>query len=161
MKLQLPSSVSSLADVMALSLEVREFAKWFSHVSVKMHVTGSQVPSPPPQSDAARELIDGLLAAKNLNQASLDEMVTALEAYKTGAPSMTITLAAPAPGALRQELVTWARQNLAPNMLINFKFNATLLGGMVVRVGSHIFDWSFRRAILAERYKFAEVLRRV
>ena len=50
---------------------------------------------------------------------------------------------------------------VAPDVLVNFQFNATILGGMVVRYGSHVYDWSFRRQILAKRDTFPEVLRRV
>jgi F0F1-type ATP synthase delta subunit len=50
---------------------------------------------------------------------------------------------------------------VAPNMLVDFKFNSTMLGGMVVQYGSHIYDWSFRQRILDARDKFPEVLRSV
>jgi len=62
---------------------------------------------------------------------------------------------------IQKNLVNWCRENIAPNILITFQFNATLLGGMVIRHGSNIFDWSFRRQILAARNNFPEVLRRV
>lgn len=158
---QLPSSISSLQDVTALLLEVHEYARWFSHTVVKMHVTGASVPRPPVLSAAATELLDGLNADKNLNQKGLDELIAALEEHKATAPNMTITLAAPAHGELKQTLVAWCRQNIAPNILVTFKFNATLLGGMVVHYGSHVFDWSFKRQILAARHNFTEILRRV
>jgi hypothetical protein len=160
-KLQLPSSVSSTQDLTALTLEVRDYARWFSHAVVKMHVAGSQVPRPPVLSPATTELLNELSATKTLNQKGLDELIAQLEDCKASAPTMTITLAAPAPGDLKQGLVTWCRQNIAPNMLINFTFSGSILGGMVVRFGSHVFDWSFRRQILANRQKFPEILRRV
>jgi hypothetical protein len=158
---QLPSSISSVQDLTSLILEVHDYARWFSHTVVKMRVAGSQVPRPPALSPAATELLNELNTAKALNQKGLDELITWLEDCKTSAPSLTITLAAPAPGDLKQSLVTWCRQNIAPNTLVNFTFSSSILGGMVVRFGSHVFDWSFRRKILAERQRFPEILRSV
>lgn len=161
MTLQLPGSVSSSQDLAALILEVHDYARWFSHAVVKMHVTGAQIPRPPTLSPAAAELIEGLDSEKSLNQKGLDNIIAALEDCKATAQTLTITLAAPAPGDLKQQLVTWCRQNIAPTALVNFKFSSSILGGMVVHFGSHVFDWSFRRQILAEKARFPEILRRV
>ncbi|HET8709361.1 MAG TPA: F0F1 ATP synthase subunit delta, partial [Candidatus Saccharimonadales bacterium] len=92
---------------------------------------------------------------------SLDKNMRALEDYARTAPHLTITLAAPAPASLKQTLTAWCRQNLAPNMLVTFEFNSSLCGGMVVRYGSRMFDWSFRRQIMENKQKFPEVLRNV
>jgi F0F1-type ATP synthase delta subunit len=84
-----------------------------------------------------------------------------LEDFSDSAPRVTVTLAAPAPNSLKQTIALWFRENIAPNTLVNFKFNSTILGGMVVVYGSRIYDWSFRRQILVSREKFPEVLRNV
>lgn len=159
--LQLPNSIASMQDLTALILEVREYAKWFSHAVVKMHVNGTQIPKPPSVSEAASELIHTWGTQQQLNQKSLEQLVDTLEDFKRTAASMTITLAAPPPNDLKETLVGWCRKNIAPHILVTFKFNATILGGMVVRYGSHVFDWSFRREILAQRSRFPEVLRSV
>jgi F0F1-type ATP synthase delta subunit len=70
-------------------------------------------------------------------------------------------LAAPPSNGIKKTLVAWCRKNIATDILVNFDFNSTLLGGMVVRYGSHVFDWSFRRKILEEHSKFPGVLRNV
>jgi F0F1-type ATP synthase delta subunit len=44
---------------------------------------------------------------------------------------------------------------------VNFNYNRSLLGGMVVRAGSRVFDWSFRRQIIGAEEKFTEVFHRV
>ncbi len=159
--LKLPNSVASQQDLTALILEVHTYAKWFSHVMVKQQVHVGQMGEPPPVSEAAGQLLHAWAAGQPLSQQRLDELLAALEEFKTTAPSITITLAAPAPGDLKQTLTAWCRQNIAPSILVTFKFNATLLGGMVVRYGSHVLDWSFRRQILAARGNFPGILRRV
>lgn len=161
MKLRLPNSVSSQQDVTVLALEIHEYARWFSHNAIKEQVHAKRASAPPPISPAAIELIQTWSAKKLLSQQILDELIQALEKFKNTAPSLTITLAAPAAGDLKQTLVAWCRANVEPNILVTFRFNSTLCGGMVVRYGSHVFDWSFKRQILAARAGFPEVLRRV
>ena len=112
-------------------------------------------------SQAATELLRAWSAKQSLTQARLDELSGALQQFIKSAQVVTITLAAPPTGDVKQTLVAWCRSNINPQILVSFQFNQTLLGGMVVRYGSRIFDWSFRRQILAARDTFPEVLRRV
>lgn len=159
--LKLEDTVSSPQDVKALVMEIREYARWFAHNYIKQRVHAHNVSPEPEMSAAAKAVIRAWSAGKELTTKSLDELVATLEDYTNTAPVLTVTLAAVPSTGLKKQLVGWCRDNLAPNVLINFQFNATLLGGMVVRSGSHVYDWSFRRAILAERARFPEVLRRV
>ena len=161
MKLQLPSSVASQQDIQALLAEVHAYAKWFSHNDLKKRLRVKRVSEPPVLSPAASQLIHDWDVLKPLSVHSLDELLAALAAYRDSAPSLTLILAAPPTGGLKKELVEWCRQHIAPNALVNFEFNSTLLGGLVVQYGSHIFDWSFRRQILEASTRFPEVLRHV
>lgn len=157
----MPDSVASPQDLSALVFEVRDYARWYEHEFVKQK-TGAKKQTPQPELSAiASDVIRGWAAAEPLSQTSLDHLITILESYGKTAPVMTITLAAPAPVKLRSDLTAWARANLAPNILISFRFNSTILGGMVVRYGSRIYDWSFRRQIMNNISSFPEVLHRV
>lgn len=159
--LKLEDTVSSPQDVKALILEVHEYARWFAHNYIKKRVHAKNISPEPEISPAAKAVIRTWSSGKELTTQSLDQLIATLEVYERSAPVLTITLAAVPTAGLKKQLVGWCRDNLAPNVLINFQFNATILGGMVVRSGSHVFDWSFRRTILAERQRFPEVLRRV
>lgn len=159
--LKLEDTVSSPQDVKALMMEVHEYARWFAHNYIKKRVHASNIAPEPQISPAAKAAIRTWSAGKELTTKSLDELTAVLEDYANTAPILTVTLAAVPSTGFKKQLVGWCRDNLAPDVLINFQFNATLLGGMVVRSGSHVYDWSFRRAILAERERFPEVLRRV
>ena len=161
MKLSLPSSISSDGMLTGLLLEVREYTKWFSQYSVAARVKANFASPQPELSPVAAELIRSWAKDSTLSQQSLDQLITELEQIKNTAPVMTITLAAPATAEVKQSLVTWCRANIDANILVNFRFNSTLLGGMVVRFGSHIHDWSFRRVILGERHRWSEILGRV
>lgn len=161
MKLKLPDSISSSQDLTSLQLELREYTRWFAHDAMKQRISGKSTTEAPILSPAANELLHALGGSKSLSQHDLDELIKTLDAYKRSASTMTITLAAPPTSDIKQTLVGWCRQNIAPDVLVTFQFNSTLLGGMVVRYGSRVYDWSFRRQILAARANFPEVLRRV
>ena len=161
MKLQLPDSVSSPQDVKALTYEIRQYARWFAHSSIKNRLSAGKIGDPPTLSPAAVAVIESVGNQKQLDQANLDELISSLEYFAATAPHLTITLAAAAPNSLKKTLLSWCREHIAPDVLVSFRFNSTILGGMVIRYGSHVFDWSFRRQILASRSHFPEVLRRV
>lgn len=161
MTLQLPNSVSSQQDLSTLVLEIREYAKWFAHNAIKERVHAKNATPPPALTPGALELIRTASAKKLLSSQDLEQLIAALEDAKKTAPVITITLAAPATSDIKQQLVASCRANIADNALVTFKFNSGLCGGMVIHHGSHVFDWSFRRQILANRAKFTEVLRSV
>lgn len=161
MRLKLPDSVASSQDVTALLLEVKDYSRWFVHESIKKRIDITRASAMPVLSPSATELIHEWGAKKPLSRESLEELIGTLKKYSDTAPSITLTLAAPPSNSLQTTLVAWCRKNIAPNILVTFRFNATLLGGMVVRYGSRVFDWSFRRQILAARESFPEYLRNV
>jgi len=161
MEYKLPASVASSQDLKDLILEVHEYASWYEHESIKKRVDVEHMSEPPTLSPAAIELIHEWGAKKSLTAQSLDTLIETLKKYNDTAPSITFTLAAPPTSSIKTTLVTWCRENVAPNILVTFKFNATLLGGVVVHYGSRVFDWSFRRQLLAARERFPEILRRV
>jgi hypothetical protein len=161
MKLQLENSISSPQDLKGVILEVREYARWYRHNAIKKQVRAGHAAEQPELSPAAAALIRSWGTKDPLSSRSLDSLITTLEGYQASAHQLTITLAAPPTSGLKKTLVAWCRENVAPDVLVNFEFNATLLGGMVVRSGSRIFDWSFRRQILDAHANFPEVLRRV
>jgi len=161
MKLKLPDSVASPQDVASLIQEIKDYSRWFLHESIKIESKIKHVSKSPELSVGAKDLIQEWSNKKPLNQTNLDELINILNNYCSDAPVMTITLAAPVTNSIKETLVAWCRNNLAKNTLVNFQFNTCLLGGMVVRCGSHIFDWSFRRQILANKNNFPKVLRNV
>jgi hypothetical protein len=161
MKLQLQDSLSSHQDLKTVISEIQKYAHFFAQSAIKKQVIGNGSIEQPPISADSAGLIGQWHGDKPITQKSLDELVAVLEEFASKAPNITITLAAPPPGQLKKELLTWCRKNISSDILVDFNFNSTILGGMVVRYGSHIFDWSFKRQILAGRDKFPEVLRHV
>ncbi len=157
MKFKLPDSISSQQDLGSVIVELHECLKWLTHESVKKKA-GAKTNAPPPvTSEAATTLIHEYGASEE----KLEALIAALEDSQRNAKIITITLAAQPSNGIKALLVGWCRKEISPDVLVNFGFNRALLGGMVVRAGSRVFDWSFRRQILAAGDKFPEVLRRV
>lgn len=160
-RINLPDTVASLQDLTTLILEVRDYTKWFSHNAILQRVSKKKTAQPLVLSPSASELMRDFEKIQPLSTRSLDELIDTLNLYKNTAPTLTITLAAPPTNDIKQTLINWCRKNVAPNVMIAFRFNTTILGGLVVHSGSRIFDWSFRRQILDARGQFPEILRRV
>jgi hypothetical protein len=159
MKLTLDDAISSPQDLKGLMQELHEYSGWLMHEEIKQRAGGKSTAEKPVLSKAAKaslQSLDGDITPENL-----DKLVAELDKFSKNADHLTITLAAPATGAIKAELVAWCRQNIAPELLVSFNFNSTLLGGMVVRHGSRLFDWSWRRQILANGSRFTEVLKNV
>lgn len=160
----LPASISSPQDLGALILELKAYAKWANHVNIKLRMHQKVTTDPPELTPAANELLHLHSWTNNgqpLDAEACEQLINRLNKIKTKAPTVNITLAAPATKQLKTTIVAWCRQNVDPGALVNFQFSASILGGMVVRYGSHMYDWSFRAKIMDNRAKFAEVLRRV
>jgi F0F1-type ATP synthase delta subunit len=161
MKLNLQDSVYSPQDLKAIILEVRKYAHWAAQYTVKMRVSNDKSDLTPTISQTTTKIIKEWAEQNPLNEKSIGELISSLEALEANSPRITITLPAAPGNSLKKTLVMWFRQNIDADILVDFHFNSTLLGGMVVRYGSHVYDWSFRRQILAARERFPEVLRRV
>lgn len=161
MKLTLPSTIASAQDLSSLILDIQTYSKWLTHESIKNRVANAQIAPAPAMSEAGVAMLQILSSQQRLTAEGITELLTSLETYKRSAPTITLTLAGLPPQQLKNDLVSWCRQNLDPTVLVTFQVNSTLLGGMVVRYGSRVFDWSFRRAILANASAIPEVLRRV
>jgi hypothetical protein len=164
MKLELPDSVYSTQDVTNLILEIHSYTSWFSRNSILKRVSNKKSKrqsDEPTLSPAASETIRTWSSKNGLTQSSLAKLIKSLERSRSEARVVTITLAAAAPNDIKKKLVAWCRQNIASDVMVSFNFSSTILGGMVMRFGSRIYDWSFKRQILAASDKFPEVIRRV
>lgn len=158
MNLVIPDSVASAQDLSAVVTDVRSYARWASSELIKQKVAGKSAGAQPAVSPEASDIIRAWSDGKPMTQTTIDALLKALEDYKKVAPTITITLAAVPSGEVKSKLVAWCRKELARNVLVSFRLNRNILGGMVVAYGSHIHDWSFRRKLLEAEKPFSEVL---
>lgn len=161
MKFRLPDSLSSPQDLTDLLFEVKEYAKWKSHNDILRRAGSKRTSKPPEISKTASEVLNDWSKNKSINQESIQELIDTLNNISTKSTRINITLAGPAPGDLKKKLIGWFRDNVAPDILVTFDFNKTILGGMILRSGSKIFDWSFRKKIMGSREKLIEEINSV
>lgn len=159
--IEIPKGVVSPQDLARLELELIQYADWFSHNSIKHELHLTKGTAMPGLTNDALVLLKSAAKDNRLNRQRLESLLSAIRKLRTLAPTMTITLAAPAGMHIQRMITEWCRREISPSMLVEFRFNSTILGGMVVQYGSHVYDWSFRRIILQKRQDFAEVLRNV
>lgn len=159
--INLQNNIYSREDLREVVQEVKKYASWYAQTAIKMQVTKNNTFQEPSFSPTTVSIINEWAKENPISSKSLDALVEIMEDYLAAAPVVVITLAAPAPNSLKKVMVDWCRKNIAPNALVDMRFNRAMLGGMVVQYGSHIHDWSFRRQILSAREKFPEVLRNV
>lgn len=163
MTFRLPDTIASSQDLTAVTAEIKEYATWYMHESIKLRVAkkkNATLKNEPVLSKGAADLLRE--ASKGgLDRQSLDQLTRNLENATKNATTLTFTLAAPVTSSVKETLVAWCRKNIGDTILITFQHNSTILGGAVIRYKSRVFDWSFRRAITDNATKFPEVLRRV
>ncbi|HPF30917.1 MAG TPA: F0F1 ATP synthase subunit delta [Candidatus Saccharibacteria bacterium] len=161
MKFRLPDSLSSPQDLTDLLFEIKEYAKWKSHNDILRRAGSKRTSKPPEISKTASEVLNDWSKIKSIDNEGIQELVNTLNTISIKSPQINITLAGPAPGDLKKKLIGWFRDNINPDILITFDFNKTILGGMILRSGSKIFDWSFKKYIMASREKLIEEINSV
>lgn len=154
MNIALPATVASRQDVARLRTEVERYRSWIQQYKNAMKRDIRYQHEQPALSDAATILIRQWLEA---NQ-TLDALIVELATIAKTAPSITLTLVGPAPASVQAQLVGWARSHLSEQMLVEFRWNAQILGGIVARTDTSIYDWSHRQLLMASRGKLVERL---
>lgn len=91
----------------------------------------------------------------------LDELRKQLEAVLAKAPVAHLTLAALPNTLIKKKLTAWFRSEISPDMLLTFAVRTDIGGGAVIYAGSHVYDFSFRNLLIANRQKLAEIAARV
>ena len=162
MKFKLSAEIVSTDDLKDVISEIKVFKTWFSHNQIRAQVTKRHNSHNRPElSDAAENLIDQAKEQKELTIKKIETLISELEECASKSPKVRITLAAIPSMSIKKQVASWLRDTVSPSVLIDFRFNSALLGGMVVVVGSHIYDWSLRNKILESKDKFNEALSRV
>lgn len=153
MSIVLPPEISSPEDCLELIDELKSYA---SALSKSVRLTKSENPFRADHVSEATLVFLRSLPQDPQTPTALSQLCEELRVVCAEAPRTTIVLAAPATPPLRLELTRWFRQNVSPLVLITIQVNRNVLGGIVVRHGSHIYDWSFRTALLSSGRSFTE-----
>lgn len=157
MEIILPDSIASRQDVARLRTEVERYQSWSRQYQNAARRDIQYQREQPLLSEAASLLIRRWLEAK---QSSAD-LIKTLAGIANQAPSITLTLAAPPPPTVQAELVKWVRSHIDKQMLVDFRWNSSIIGGMIAQTNNALYDWSHRNLLMGSREKLVERLRRV
>jgi hypothetical protein len=104
--------------------------------------------------------LEGLLhntGVASEDASGLEALQAQLEKALKDAPVMHVTLAAPANRTLKRQLTVWFRTQVHPTSLLTFAARSDIGGGVILRAGSRVYDYSFRAAILDNKSRLMEL----
>ena len=143
----LPTDVYSPDQVSTLTMELRSFMDARADASRRSHHDEQNV--------AKSELLESLFESSPRQDAH--QLLEELEALLKSAPVVhIITAVLPAHG-LKQQLTTWFRQEVHEHTLLTFAERRDIGGGIVVRAGSQLYDFSFKHKILDNKHRITEI----
>jgi hypothetical protein len=153
--LRLPVDVYSVEQLSSLIAELREHASAVRSATVRAKVSErrQEVPAPSP-------LLTSLLhgTTTKVDDATASEaLLKDLETLRKKAPIAHITLAALPTRTIKRQLVVWFRAEIHPYALLTFAMRSDIGGGLILQVGSHIYDLSFRQQLLANKQRISEI----
>ena len=160
-KLSLSSDIISSADLRQVIAELEEFKKEFARNALKARIGKPDKKVELELSNHAKCLITDWQAGESLDLGLLESLLTELSRYLKTATLVKVTLSAVPTMNVKRIIADWFRTNIATSLLIDFSYNSALLGGMAVSIGSHVYDWSFRRQIIGSKDKLIEVITHV
>jgi hypothetical protein len=159
--LVLPPELYSPDQIGLVMIELRDQADMLRRQAARQRLGSAGAALRPA---ALPERLTALLVVCGITRvtlASLEQLIKQLEIVRAKAPVVHVTLADLPGQHLRTELVKWFRREIDPTVLVSFNVNTTIVGGIVVRTGSHLHDYSFRRGLWEHRRALMEVFKRV
>jgi F0F1-type ATP synthase delta subunit len=148
---RLPDNVATPQQVQLLRIEAESLAAAIGE--------GARRSKDKPLAKVSADL-QAILGKSKITAELLEQTAAWLSQQQT-APVVHFVLPVLPQPELRQRLVAWLRDNLAPNLLASFEHNSGLAGGFVIRTGSVIYDFSFRRKLLDGAAGMKKVMKKV
>ena len=162
---KLNDNIISSEDLKDIIEELKIFLTNYRHQKVKNKILKKSLDTKVPDFNnltvESIRIIRTFLNQKDMSESNIDQLIHQLEKYLDQCLKIRITLADIPTLSVKKSLVSWCRENVSENILIDFRFNRYILGGMVVSFKSHTYDWSFRQKIIANQDKLYEVIQSV
>lgn len=159
--LKLPVDLYSPDQLGIIILEAGNHSSVLRDAAVRVQTTGTPDAVEPLHTSA---LLTGILHGNGLpanDHASMEALSKGLKLIRTQAPVAHLTLAALPNRSLKRQLTEWFRKEINPYMLLTFAVRTDIGGGVVLRVGSRIYDFSFRQQIVGNKHRIAEIFENV
>jgi hypothetical protein len=161
MTFSLPPTLYSPRQVDAYQVELDAYLEWLRESERKSRGGGNVSAGRSPLSAEVLQVLDQFSEGRPTAIAQVERFIGWLKAIKQSTPLVHVTLPTFAGADMKQKIVGWFRENIAPNVLVSFSVDRTILGGLIIRTANQIYDFSFVRALLDNRSKLPEIVRRV
>jgi hypothetical protein len=152
--LHLPVDMQSPDQVSGVLVELKQYCGELRDAKTRAKVGGKA------DKPEAPGHLESLLKSSGISledMPALEALQSQLESTLKDAPVMHVTLAAPASRTLKRQLTVWFRTQVHPVSLLTFTARGDIGGGIILRAGSHIYDYSFQAAILENKSRLMEI----
>lgn len=157
---KLPDTITSADQIMAFVENLSDYQSYIRKLNVAARVKVDK-PANLESPSMPIELVNFLKAQfgdEEVTITRLEEIKTFFKDVKANSPSVHIMMAFAPTMSERAEMAHWFRANIDPNILLSFTQNSDVIGGLLVRTRTKIFDMSFRTVLLAGRARLAELI---
>lgn len=150
----LPADIYSPDQLSELTMELRAYIDALRDTAVRNQAGAANNSGLPTMSVPLKSLFETISASGWMTP---EDLLRELEALLRHAPVVHLMVAA-APGKeLKRQLTLWFRLEINPNTLLTFTERRDIGGGVIVRAGSRMYDFSFRKRILENKHRLTEL----
>lgn len=155
----LPTGIYSPEQLKACGLELDEVVSWRRRQEIKERggIANGHNSRIHLSADLS-QLIGGEAALAHLGSAQLEALQAQIRSWLKQ-PVTHITLPVPPSGPTKTAFVTWFRKEISPSALLKFEVNRNIVGGLIIRTPSRIFDLSFRTLLVKNKDRIPQLLK--
>lgn len=154
--MKLPVDVYSPDQLSALILEIGNYRGHLRDAAVRAK-TGSKKQAPLPEpSDILAQLLEES-GVKPDDAEAVDTLRKELELKLKKSPVVHLLLAAHPTSAIKRQFTTWFRTEINSEILLTFAVRSDIGGGLILQAGSRVYDFSFKRRLIANKKRIAEI----
>lgn len=150
----LPPDLYSPDQLSSITLELRAYINKLRDSAVRAQAQQKRQPALPPISG----LLESLLEDATSNKGTPEQLLAELETMLNKAPVVHLILSTIPGQTFKRQITTWFRREVSPQVLLTFAARSDIGGGMVVQVGAHLYDFSFKQALLKNKHRLGELV---
>jgi len=151
----LPTDIVTPADMTRLIRELTTLDDFLRQASVRKGGTPVKVPATSRNLEAAVKSF----GANLLQPEDRAQLLKKLDHLRLTAPQIHISFAADPSAAFTDKIVTWLRQNIHPELLVQVGLQPSIAAGCIVRTTNRQFDFSLRRHFADNRPLLAQKIK--
>lgn len=137
----LPSSVAELADLSRVLRELEGLDDFLREAAIRKSPSAAALPK---TTQALRDVaeVNHFNLLQPADRAKADRLLTEM---RDKAPVAHISFAAEPSASFTAKIITYLRQNIHPQLLVQIGLQPTIAAGCVVRTENKVFDFSLRQ----------------